>query len=173
LKQHSQKDGEVAAGNPEHLALANHLCCLDPLNRSLRRGYHPWPLHRAEPAFDVTVIGLDSVIAVSPRSLLTSPVHVVQALQFTNGGRIAAQAVARQYTDLPIVGIRQGSLEEGLSRFTVPRFRQVEIDRLPAAIDSAEQVHPTAGDPHEGFIDVPCGRLPLDVAAEAAVDLSP
>jgi len=172
LKQHSQKDGEVAAGNPEHLALANHLCCLDPVNRSLRRGYRPWPSHRAEPAFDVTVIGLDSVIAVSPRSLLTSPVHVVQAL-ITNGGRIAARAVARQYTDRPIVGICEGSLEEGLSRFTVPRFRQVEIDRLPAAIDSAEQVHSTAGDPHEGFIDVPCGRLPLDVAAEAAVDLSP
>ena len=113
---------QIAPRNPENLPLPNHLCRLDPLNRSPRRRWRSWPLHATKSAFDVPVIGLDPVIRVAPGSLLASAIHMTFLLQFADGGRVAAQTVPRENVEGAIVRIRHRPLEEGLRGFTITRF---------------------------------------------------
>ena len=44
--------GDVALRQPPHLPFANHVHCLDTLNRSPRRVKRSEALHRSDPAFD-------------------------------------------------------------------------------------------------------------------------
>jgi hypothetical protein len=55
---------EISPGNPEHLSLANHLRCFDPLNHCPRCRIRSRSLHRAQTTFDMAVIGFHPIIAV-------------------------------------------------------------------------------------------------------------
>jgi hypothetical protein len=56
-------------------------------------------LHCPQAPFDVAVVGLDPVIAISPGCLTTTSMDVAKALQFANRGRIAPETISRQYMD--------------------------------------------------------------------------
>ena len=83
-------------------------------------------------------------------------------LQFADGGRITSQAVSGEHPRGSIIGIRQGSLQEAFGGFPIASFGQVEVHRLPAAIDGAKQVHPTTRNAHKGLVYVPGRSFVLD-----------
>jgi hypothetical protein len=57
--------------------------------------------------FDVTVIGLDTVIAVALCPLAAPSFHAAICLELTNGHWITAQFVAREYLRRLVVRVRQ------------------------------------------------------------------
>ena len=91
----------------EHLALSYHLGGLDPLNDGPCRCFRPRSLHGTQPALDVTVIGFDAVIAVTPCPLAAPSFHAAICLELTNGHWITAQFVAREYLRRLVVRVRQ------------------------------------------------------------------
>src|SRR5262249_16700563 len=103
-------------------------------------------------------------------SLTATPLHLPLGLEFSNGRWVASQAIGSESVRRPIVRIRW-SLQEDLGSFAISRLRQVEIDGLAMGFKSAEQVHPFAGDPDEGLIDVPGRGFPLYFALQPPVDL--
>jgi hypothetical protein len=97
------------------------------------------------------------------RQVETKFVRLRQAVELgdnINGWRVCGVG-AGKHRGWPIIRIGQGSLQKDLGAFPIPRFRQVEVHRVPVAVDGAEQVHPAAGDPHKGFTHVPGGGLLL------------
>ena len=76
-------------------------------------------------------------------------------LQLSDCSRIAGETVPGKDVHGPIVRICHRALEEYLSGLSISGFRQIEVHRLAHAVDRAEQVHPSAGDANERFIDVP------------------
>src|ERR1051325_5986074 len=68
-----------------------------------------------------------------------------------------------------VITIGQRFLQEYFGSLAISRLRQVEIHSLAMGVHSAEQVHPLAGDPDEGFVHVPGRGFPLYLALQASV----
>jgi hypothetical protein len=103
---------QISPGDPEHLTLSYHLCRLDSLDCRPRRSCRTWALHRAEPSFDMAVIGFDPVITVTARPLTTSPSHMALVLKLVNRRRIAPQTVSGEYAWRLVVRVGQRVLQE-------------------------------------------------------------
>ena len=161
---------QVAPRNPEHLAFSYHLGCFDSLNHRPRRFRRPWPLHRAQPALDVTVIGFDPIITVAARSLAATARQATLGL-LPDCGWITAHAITGEDVREPVVGIGQCFLQKQLGSFAVPCFGEVEVYRPSVAIDGTEQVFPLAGSPNKRLIHVPSGRFSLNLAAQPPINL--
>ena len=94
-------------------------------------------------------------------------------LQFADGRRVAAQAVARENSRRPVVAVVQSAFQEQLGGLTIASLRQLEVHRLAATIDRPEQVHRPTANPHKRLIHVPSRGLALYGALQAAVDFGP
>jgi hypothetical protein len=84
------------------------------------------------------MIGFDSIITVSARSLAAAARQATLGLQFPERSWITAQAISGEDVRNPIVGIGQCFLQKLRVSFAVPCFGEVEVDRLPVAIDGTE-----------------------------------
>ena len=76
-------------GQPPHLAFANHVPCLDTLNRAPRRVKCPEALHRSDSVFDAPVVLLYEVllyyvIEKANRSIAAAPTEFTAPLQLRN-----------------------------------------------------------------------------------------
>src|SRR5215469_14272711 len=119
------------------------------------------------------MVRFDPVVTVAPCSLPATTMQVTFFLQFSNGRRIAAQAVAREDSRRPVVAVVQSAFQEQLGGLTIAGLRKVEVHGLAATIDRTEQVHPSAANPHKCLIHVPSRGLALYGALQAAVDFGP
>ena len=106
------------------------------------------------------------LLAMGPRTVPTRMMHQTLTLQFSDRGRITAQAIPREDARRAVVWIRQGLLQEHFRGFAVACLRQIEIHGLPVAVDGPEQVQPTPGNPNEGLIDMPRGKFWFDVSPQ-------
>ena len=62
-------------------------------------------------------------------------------------------------------------LKEQLCRLAIPRFGQVEVNRLSISVDGAEQVHPAASDSNKRLVHVPSRRFPFNSTVQAPIHL--
>jgi hypothetical protein len=110
---------QVAAGNTESLSFANHVCRFDSLNYRPGRRFRSRPLHRAQPPFDVAVIGFDPVIAIALGSLTIAPRDAPLGLEFPKRRWIAPQAIPGEYLRRPVVRVGQCLFQEQLGGFAI------------------------------------------------------
>jgi hypothetical protein len=101
------------------------------------RRFRSRPLHRAQPPFDVAVIGFDAVIAIAPGSLTIAPRDAPLGLEFPKRRWIAPQAIPGEYLRRPVVRVGQCLFQEQLGGFAITPLGEVEVYRLALAIDSA------------------------------------
>jgi len=66
--------------------------------------------HRSKPAFDVSVVGLDTVVAVSSTPTLNRPADLSVCLQLPKGRRVAAIAVYIEHVRTKVVRMVRGQL---------------------------------------------------------------
>jgi hypothetical protein len=118
------------------------------------------------------MVQLDSVVTAAPCSLPATTMQVTFFLQFADGRRIAAQAIARENSRGRLSPLSRARFKNSLAA-SRSGLRQVEVHRLAATIDRAEQVHPPAAHPHKRLIHVPTRGLALYGALQAAVDFGP
>src|SRR5262249_38399351 len=103
----------------------------------------------------------------------TRTMHQALAFQFADGCWITAQTIPSQYAGRTVVWIRQCLLQETFGAFPIARFRKIEIDGLPMAVNCPEQVQPMPGNANESFIHMPGGRFRFEVSAQPPVYFRP
>ena len=112
------------------------------------------PAHRAQPPFQLRVVGLDPVVGVP---LDVVPGRRPQLVEDPRvGGCPVGDDLGRRHT-----GGGPGPLEEPAGRLAVPPRGRVHVDDLPELVDRPVQVHPPAGDLHVGLVDVPAVADPV------------
>jgi tetratricopeptide (TPR) repeat protein len=106
------------------------------------------PAHRAQPPFQLRVVGLDPVVRV--------PLDVVprRRPQRVEDLRVCRRPVGDDLHRHHTGGV-PGALEELVRRLTVPATRRVHVYDLPILVDRPIQVDPPASDLHVGLVHVP------------------